>query len=120
MPFIGRVDALWIGPRKMRLHEAFTFVDAASRVWVAPAGTIVDGASIPRAFWRAFGPPFVGLYRYASVVHDYYCVSQTRTWQDTHKMFHEACIAGGVGRRKARMMYWSVRNFGPRWPAPTP
>ena len=80
-----------------------------------PKDTEVDGASIPRAFWSAFGPPFVGDYRRASVVHDHYCVTKDKPWKAVHRMFHEGCLAGGVPKGKAKLMYLAVRNFGPRW-----
>lgn len=113
--FFGQVDAIWIGERAMRLHRNFSFHDDAGEVWVAPAGTVIDGASIPQMFWRTFGPPFVGKYRYASVVHDHYCATKERTSKKTHRMFYEACLAGGVSRRKAKMMHWAIKRFGPKW-----
>ncbi len=30
-------------------------------------------------------------------------------------MFYEACLAGGVSRSKAKMLYWAVANHGPQW-----
>ena len=33
-------------------------------------------------------------------------------------MFHDACRSGGASSQKAKMLYWAVYNFGPRWPAP--
>ena len=35
---------------------------------------------------------------------------------DVHKLFHHACLAGGVSRHKTLIMYWAVHPFGPRWP----
>jgi Protein of unknown function (DUF1353) len=49
--FVGRVLVEWVsqdGPdRDMRLMEDFAFVDSVGKTWVAPAGAIIDGASIP-------------------------------------------------------------------------
>jgi hypothetical protein len=42
------------------------------------------------------GSPFTGDYRRASVVHDYYWVTKTDTWQNVHFMFYEASLAGGT------------------------
>ena len=78
-------------------------------------GTVVNGASIPQVFWTSFGPPFVGDYRRASVVHDHYCDTRTETEQATHRMFHHACRTGGVGTLQASMMYAAVKTFGPHW-----
>jgi hypothetical protein len=33
-------------------------------------------------------------------------------------MFYDACRCGGVSSKKAKVMYWAVYNFGPRWFAP--
>jgi hypothetical protein len=30
-------------------------------------------------------------------------------------MFYEACRCGGVDQKKAKLMYWAVYRFGPRW-----
>jgi len=30
-------------------------------------------------------------------------------------MFYDACLCGGVGETKAKVMYWAVRIFGPKW-----
>jgi hypothetical protein len=30
-------------------------------------------------------------------------------------MFYDACLCGGVGKAKAKVMYWAVRTFGPKW-----
>lgn len=36
-------------------------------------------------------------------------------WEDVHLMFYQACRCGGVGETKAKVMYYAVYNFGPRW-----
>lgn len=123
--FDGDVIVRWeIGSggkdRKMLLLENFAFVDPAGKRWEARKGYPVDGASIPPILWSFVGSPFVGRYRRASVVHDYYCHVQTETWEDTHRMFYNACRAGDVPERKAKRMYTMVYRFGPDWPAPRP
>lgn len=116
--FIGDVRTRWMtgsgGDRDMMLTRTFKFKDSDGKVWSAPRGAIVNGASIPAALWT-FGPPYVGDYRFASVVHDHYCVTQTETWQATHYMFYEGCRAGGVGMIVAKAMYAAVYIGGPRW-----
>ena len=120
--FIGDVRTRWLtgdgGDRDMVLTRTFKFKDSDGKVWTAPRGSVVNGASIPAALWT-FGPPYVGDYRFASVIHDHYCVSKTETWQDTHYMFYEGCRAGGVGLIKAKAMWAAVHFGGPRWPAPS-
>lgn len=99
----------------MRLLDAFSYVDQTGGVWDAPKGSLVDGASIPQAFWTIIGGPFEGDYRNASVVHDVACDLKKRPWRDVHKMFYDAMRCGGVSEKKAKVMYFAVFHFGPRW-----
>ncbi len=114
--FSGDVVARWLDDgRSMTLVEPFAYVDPRAERWDAPAGAVVNGASIPQAFWSLIGGPFEGRFRDASVVHDVACDARTRTWQATHRMFYEACRCGGVGDVLAKTMYYAVHHFGPRW-----
>lgn len=114
--FEGRVVASWDGAgREMTLLEPFHYVDQHGARWTAENGSKIDGASIPKAFWSIIGGPFEGRYRNASVVHDIYCDQRTKSWKDVHRMFYEACRCGGVSATKAKLMYYAVYHFGPRW-----
>ncbi len=114
--FVGDVVAKWEADgRDMTLVQPFAYVDPRDARWDAPAGAVVNGASIPRAFWSLIGGPFEGRFRNASVVHDVACVVRDRPWQQVHRMFHDACRCGGVGEAKAATMYYAVYQFGPRW-----
>ncbi|QDU28556.1 hypothetical protein ETAA8_36590 [Anatilimnocola aggregata] len=114
--FEGDVVASWDNDgRNMTLRENFIFIDSQNRAWHAPAGAVVNGASIPAAFWSVIGGPFEGQYRSASVVHDVGCHQMTDSWQDVHRMFYEACRCGGVEEGRAKMLYYAVYHFGPRW-----
>ena len=95
--------------RDMRLREDFAFVDASGRVWKAPKGSVVNGASIPQALWWS-GGPFEGRYRSASVVHDVFCAEapKTATWQAVHRMFYDAMIVSGEEKARALVMYRAV------------
>ncbi|WP_288933860.1 DUF1353 domain-containing protein [uncultured Sphingomonas sp.] len=104
-----------IDGRHVRLVQPFTFVDATGLRWDVPAGTMVDGASIPQPFWSLIGGPFEGKYRDASIIHDRYCVTKDRPWQKVHRMFYEAMLVSGVEPMKAKLMYYAVYRFGPRW-----
>ncbi|WP_193177666.1 DUF1353 domain-containing protein [Oricola nitratireducens] len=121
--FIGDVDVRWLsnpGPdRVMELTAPFAYVDPSGKHWNVPSGAKIDGASIPQIFWTAFGPPFVGDYRRASVVHDHYCVTRTETDKETHRMFRDACRTGGVPAIKASAMYAAINLGGPHWAGPT-
>ncbi|WP_286269519.1 DUF1353 domain-containing protein [Thalassotalea hakodatensis] len=113
--FSGQPLTRWLPERKVQLLEDFTFIDKQGVIWVAPKGSIVDGSSIPRWLWFFIGSPFVGKHRYASIVHDVYCVTRSRPHKDVHKMYYEACRANGVNRIKAKVMYWGIKFRGPKW-----
>ena len=116
--FIGRLITSWDGNgRDMRLEQPFKFIDPEGKSWPVPKGTVVDGASIPQFLWSVIGGPFSGKYRYASVIHDYYCAKQARKPSDTHKVFYTAAIASGVSKGKAWVLYKAVDTFGPSWPS---
>ena len=108
------VAALLPDGRNMKLVKPFGYTDSKGQKWDVPAGEETDGASIPRAFWVSH-PPFTGKYRAAAVIHDYYCRTQSRDWQDTHNVFYEAMRTAGVDDRTAKMMWGAVYRFGPRW-----
>ena len=50
------------------------------------------------------GRALEGMYRKPSVVHDYYCDSRTRKFQDVHQCFHDAMLCAGVGSKRAWLM----------------
>lgn len=113
------IEASWGGDgRSMRVLKPFAFIDKSTVRWSVPSGTETDGASIPKQFWTIMGGPFEGSYRDAAVVHDRYCDTRTRRWEDTHAMFYDAMLASGVGSTRAWLMYKAVERFGPRWPEP--
>lgn len=120
-PKIEFIDTPGAPNRDVRVLADFSFTEAdTGRVWVAPSGSIVNGASIPRVLWSLVGSPFTGDYVYASIVHDVACEVRTQPWRATHYMFYQACLAGGTRRGRAKLLYLAVRNFGPRWPQPVP
>jgi hypothetical protein len=100
---------------RMILQNDYGFRDPAGKIWVAKKGSTVDGASIPQVFWSIIGGPLDGPFRNASVIHDYFCVTRTETWQATDKVFYNGMRANGVGEAKALAMYYAVLAFGPRW-----
>lgn len=126
--FEGSVIVQWMeheGPdRNMTLMDDFSYFDPDGKEWVAPAATIIDGtltptvingASIPNILWSYIGPPFVGDYRRASVIHDYFCDIKSEPSEDVHRMFYSAAIAGGVSPTVAKLMYSAIVAAGPRW-----
>lgn len=114
--FSGDVEARWLDDgRRMELLKDFSYTDPHGIRWDAPAGWIVDGASIPQEFWGIIGGPYSGAYRKASVIHDYACDRRNRPWTDVHWAFHEAMLAAGVDNMKAQAMFAGVWAKGPRW-----
>src|SRR5262249_47392881 len=76
--FSGEPETLWLtqegtDDRQMRILQDFSFKDPSSKKWPAPVGSVIDGASIPRALWTLVGSPYTGDYRRASIVHDVAC-----------------------------------------------
>lgn len=114
--FIGQVKAVFDDDgRTMQLNEDFAYKDPSNKVWLAPAGSVIDGASIPKPLWSLIGGPFEGQYRNASVIHDVACVERSEPSDAVHRMFYFACVCGGVNERKAKLMYYAVAHFGPSW-----
>jgi len=100
--------------RKVTLKEPFGYIDPAGLAWNVPDGYQTDGASVPAVLWALY-PPFTGEYRSAAVIHDYYCDSKQRSWEDTHKVFYFAMRAANVAEKTAKVLYTAVYLFGPRW-----
>ncbi|MGZ5545402.1 MAG: DUF1353 domain-containing protein, partial [Limisphaerales bacterium] len=73
--------------RTMTLLTELRYTDPHGQVWVAPIGSVVDGASLPRYLWSIMGGPFEGKYRNASVLHDVAYDEHKRPWQDCDRMF---------------------------------
>jgi hypothetical protein len=101
--------------RTMELVAPFAYIDSHGVAWPVPAGTKVDGASIPSVFWSIIGAPYTGKYREASIIHDHYCATKSRHWKAVHKVFLDGMKARGVEALQAQLMYLAVYRFGPRW-----
>jgi hypothetical protein len=116
--YIGTVQTEWLDndTRKMRLIAPFSYVDPNGVTWTAPAGWVIDGASIPVFAWSVIGGPFNGRYRDASVIHDVACDQKVQPWEMVHEAFYWAMMASGVEAWRAKVMYAAVYHFGPRWP----
>ena len=96
------------------LHE-LRYTDPQGGVWIAPAGSVVDGASIPRSLWSFMGGPFEGKYRNASVLHDVSYDQKDRPPEDCDRMFYNAMRCSGVGPVEAKTMYYALLRFGRHW-----
>ena len=104
--------------RTMTLLSELRYTDPQGEVWVAPAGSVVDGASIPRYLWSVMGGPFEGQYRNASVLHDVAYEKHNRPWQDCDRMFYNAMRCSGVNAVEAKTMYYTLYKFGHHWKFP--
>jgi len=104
--------------RTMTLLTELRYTDPKGNVWVAPIGSLVDGASIPRYLWSIMGGPFEGRYRNASVLHDVAYGDKKRPWQDCDRMFYYAMRCSGVSAVEAKTMYYALYRFGNHWKFP--
>jgi hypothetical protein len=113
-------------PKFQNIAEV-AYIDDNRRVWIAPLGTITDGASIPQACLSFVGDRYDKRWSTAALVHDAYCGEaneahpyyHSASWRDVHRMFYSACLAGGTSVMKAKIMYAAVWMFGPKWVYPT-
>jgi len=101
--------------RTMTLLSELRYTDPHGLAWVAPVGSIVDGASIPRSLWSVMGGPFEGKYRNASVLHDVAYDQHNRPWQDCDRMFYNAMRCSGVSAVEAKTMFYALYRFGHHW-----
>ena len=103
-----------------------SFRDGQGTLWTAPRAALTDGASIPPALVGMIGEPTSPEFLAAAALHDVYCgvgnehlpQFHSRGWEETHRMFHDALLAAGVSRTKARVMFAAVYLAGPRWNDP--
>src|SRR5262245_3523999 len=115
--FSGEPETTWLTEegtpdRRMRVLTDFSFTDPKSKVWPAPMGSLVDGASIPRALWTLVGSPYTGDYRRASIVHDVACDdagTDKKKRRAADRMFFHACRAGGCSIWQSIILYLGVR-----------
>src|SRR5881394_2420659 len=117
--YSGQVEARWENDgRHMTLLSELRYTDPEGVVWIAPAGSVVDGASIPRSLWSLMGGPFEGKYRNASVLHDVAYDQKNRPHEVCDRMFYNAMRCSGVSAVEAGTMYYALRKFGRHWKAP--
>ena len=117
--YSGYVEARWENDgRTMTLLSELRYTDPQGVLWIAPASSVVDGASIPRSLWSLMGGPFEGKYRNASVLHDVAYDQKNRPHEVCDRTFYNAMRCSGVGAVDAGMMYYTLRKFGRHWKAP--
>jgi hypothetical protein len=104
--------------RTMTVMSELSYTDPQGIIWDAPAGSVTDGASIPRYLWSIMGGPFEGKYRNASVLHDVAYEKHNRPWWDCDRMFYNAMRCSGVSAVEAKTMYYALYKFGHHWKFP--
>ena len=119
--FSGPIETRWEADgRTMTLLNELRYTDPKGVVWIAPAGSRVDGASLPRALWSFFGGPFEGKFRNASVLHDVAYDQKSRPWQQVDRMFYDAMRCSGVGVVQAKTFYYALYRHGRHWKSAKP
>jgi hypothetical protein len=114
--YSGQVEARWENDgRNMTLLSELHYTDPEGVIWIAPTGSVVDGASIPRVLWSLMGGPFEGKYRNASVLHDVAYDQKTRPWKQCDRMFYNAMRCSGVAATEAKTMYYALYRHGRHW-----
>ena len=100
----------------MQLLDKFTFVDRRSCEWTSPKHFVIDGATIPPFLWQIAGSPYVTDFRCASVIHDYFVLTEYRdqhkqTHQAVDQMLYEARLADDLPEWKAKLIAGFVHAF---------
>jgi Protein of unknown function (DUF1353) len=114
--FIGELKLQFLNDgRSARLVEDFGFIDSKGERWVAPSGTITDGANIPVAFRSILGSQFDRKLVKAAVIHDHYINTREKSVEATNNMFYEALLASGTNEITAKTLYAALQSFGPQW-----
>jgi len=117
--YIGAPETRWNPDgRTMTLLNTLRYIDPKGEVWIAPAGSVVDGATIPRSLWSLMGGPFEGKYRNASVLHDVSYTQHNRLWEECDRMFYNAMRCSGVSAVEAKTMYYALYKLGRHWRFP--
>ncbi|WP_035909872.1 MULTISPECIES: DUF1353 domain-containing protein [unclassified Labrenzia] len=102
-------------PNHKLLEADFGYIDAKGVGWQTNKATKTDGASIPPLLQPFVGSPWEDSYIRAAVIHDWYCDRHVRTWKETHRVFYDAMLASGLQKPKAKLLFYAVYAFGPRW-----
>lgn len=102
------------GKRHVIVTMPFRCITSLGEI-VVPAGTICDGASIPRFAWTIIGHPF-DEYLEDAVLHDFlYSKANTEFYRaEADLIFRETMWNRNIARPKILAMYCAVRAFGRR------
>ena len=93
-----------------RLTKMLRLQDYDGEMHDVPPGYDTDLASIPK-FLRMFFS-VNGKHRRAATLHDKKYKEKWATRKKCDQLFYRAMIAGGLGKWRAKTMYWGVRSGG--------
>jgi len=79
---------------------------------IIPAGSVNDGATIPRILWTTTGSPFLPEFRKASIIHDYLYKTGLYSKKIADKTFHKLLRQNDVSKFTAYKMYLAVKFGG--------
>lgn len=93
--------------------EDLVYVDEDGFRYTAPAGTLTDFASVPRAVWWIW--PKNGRHSPAAVIHDHQCTERRFDSATVHALYRRALRACGCAWVTQAGQWLAVRLFGPRF-----
>jgi len=110
MPFITPIELTPVDDHFVVSKTAVYYSPKYDMQYLIPSMTPTDLASVP---WIAelFVEDF-GLHTQAAVLHDYLYGSKLVPRAQADYLFYEAMLSCGVGKFKAKAMYYAVRAFG--------
>jgi hypothetical protein len=114
--FVGRVAIYQLEGHKGEWFctlEPLTYVDQDGKRYTAPAGTLTDFASVPRAVWWIW--PKNGKHSAGSIIHDHLCTTRHLASPKVHAIYRRA-LKACLCSRFTQLGHWlAVRWFGPRF-----
>lgn len=114
--FVGRVAIYQLAGHDGQwycLLEPLAFLDVDEEYYEAPAGTLTDFASVPRAVWWIW--PKQGKHSAATVIHDHLCTERTLPSPKVHGIYRRALRACLCSVWTIWGHWISVRLFGPKF-----
>ncbi|WP_051904051.1 DUF1353 domain-containing protein [Neorhizobium vignae] len=101
--FVGELKLVPVGCEAegfCTVEKEFGYVDLWGLGWMARAGLLTDGASIPPWDRPFVGQPFEAAFIKAAIIHDHYCDRHVHPWRQTHRVFFDALLESGVREAK--------------------
>ena len=98
-----------------RTTSEMIYRQADGRVWITPAGSVVDGRGFPRLFVDLFGPPLSSHFVKTAVAYDYSVKSKHHPWASAQNMVYEAMRIEGATQAEANLTFMLLRATGTRW-----